>query len=86
MALPIFQDPFPGTKKTTPRRVVHPTPTPPPHQREGGGCGVTTGREGEGPGLPTLTPAVPCSRRDSCNPLCRGETEASLLSQDSCLS
>lgn len=41
---------------------------------------------GKGPGLPTLTPAVPCSRRDSCNPLCRGETEASLLSQDSCLS
>lgn len=42
-----------------------------------GGGGIATGRGWKGPELPT--PAVPCSQKDSCNPLCRGKTAAKFI-------
>lgn len=65
-----------GQKRPLPEECGVPTPT------SEGRRGLLRGshRQGrEGPKTPTATPAVPCSKRDYCNPLCRGETAAKFI-------
>lgn len=76
VALPTRNNLIPGSKeRPLPEECGVPTPTS--EGRRGLRGSHRQGREG--PKTPTATPAVPCSKRDYCNPLCREETAAKFI-------
>lgn len=84
MALPTRNNPIPGSKKKGHSQKN--AECPPPHQREGGGCGVATGRGGKGPKPPLPPQRFPVVRETTAIHCAEKKQQPSLLLQDSCLS